>query len=149
MYTTRGERTTRLTSFSLVNLYVYTRLDRVISAISFYVNPHVQKFYSLNLVTKVCTIGGLREPFPVVGIPPGANATGEFFIGVTGIANNYVLIDRYEDFNGRRPLFYVHTHYTPASLVFSGMYVGMWTRLGCAPVATFINSTRYGNVFYE
>ncbi|KAL5463524.1 hypothetical protein EMCRGX_G032424 [Ephydatia muelleri] len=87
------------------------------------------KFYSVNLVTKVCTIGALREPFPVIGLPPGSNATGEFYIGVSGLPDNYVLIDRYEDFDGR--------------------YVGMWTRLGCAPVATFINSTRYGNVFYE
>ena len=39
----------------------------------------------------------------MVGIPPGSNVTGSFYIGVTGLPDNYVLVDRYEDFNGRQP----------------------------------------------
>eukprot|EP00731_Ephydatia_muelleri_P027390 Em0019g263a len=87
------------------------------------------KYYSLNLQTQACTIGPLNGSFPVIGVPPGSNLTGQFYIGVTGVPNDYVLVNRYEDYNGN--------------------YLGSWTNAGCAPVAAFVNTTKYGNIFFN
>eukprot|EP00731_Ephydatia_muelleri_P027399 Em0019g272a len=87
------------------------------------------KYYSLNLQTQACTIGPLNGSFPVIGVPPGSNLTGQFYIGVTGVLNDYVLVNRYEDYNGN--------------------YLGSWTNAGCAPVAAFVNTTKYGNIFFN
>ena len=49
--------------------------------------------YRLNLKTKVCDKFTLKEPFPVIGVPPDAKFDGEGYIGASGLVGAGVLVD--------------------------------------------------------